>query len=555
MSDLLEKVGFKKKTHVGISLSANNFIELVCVDRVTRSVIRYASGNIKYNSAIREIIDFDEFTEVVEGLFDEAGLNPQECCVTLNLPNAHFGITTIDTSTDTPYIIENLQGELEDLYIFKRNEPAISYSYLEPKTNNSTNQKIAFAALQTKAIGQIIEIFDSLQIELVRIDNSYSAILKAIQYCDRFNKYVQPGEKTTILLITPNSCCTFSMDGNKIVDYAEEPLAVKSFSIEEVYATVSKIASGAIEKYSPQSLLIISETDEVNPETLSGQLKFEGEIDFVNKSVSNPNESFIDITGVGSEIDANMVSYLTIEAVGAAVADYDEFPLNINFMPPERISANQIEVGHYEVDMYRFIALILFIALLLSSLLGFTLKALLQSRINSVQTENQKKEEQIQVFVRRTNENVENSKKNIFPALKKIVDDNNNIVTAYGLLSTEIPEGVYIKKFVTNSDGGIGILGEAKTSDLVEAFATRLREKNGDLMVSKLSVNSSADVAPGAMAKGFTFEIKTQKTDVSLIEDEDLIKANLEGSMSSPDYNGVYNQIPSNNMVPPPPVI
>ena len=87
MSGLVENLGFKKKTHVGVSLSANNFIELVCVDDKTKSVVKYASGNIKYNNAIREIIDYDEFTEVLEGLFDEAGLDPSQCAVTLNLPN------------------------------------------------------------------------------------------------------------------------------------------------------------------------------------------------------------------------------------------------------------------------------------------------------------------------------------------------------------------------------------------------------------------------------------------------------------------------------------
>ena len=188
MSDLLEKLGFKKRTHVGISLSANNFIELVCVDKNTKTITRYASGNIKYNNAIREIIDYDEFTEVVEGLFEEAGLDPKECSVTLNLPNVHFGITSLDTTTDTPYIIENLQGEIEDLYIFKRNEPVISYSILDSSLGRN-QQNIVFSALQAKVIGRLLEIFDMMEVEVVRIDNAYSSLLKAIQFCDRFNRF------------------------------------------------------------------------------------------------------------------------------------------------------------------------------------------------------------------------------------------------------------------------------------------------------------------------------------------------------------------------------
>lgn len=562
MSDFLEKLGFKKRIHVGISLSANNFIELVCVDKTTRSVVRYASGNIKYNNAIREIIDYDEFTEVVEGLFEEAGLSPEECSVTLNLPNVHFGITSLENTSETPYIIENLQGEIEDLYIFKRNEPAISYSILPPILGRS-QQNIVYSAIQTKVIGRLIEIFDTMQVDLVRIDNSYSSLLKAIQFCDRFNKYVQKEEKTAILLITPNSCCTFYMNGNNIVDCFEEPIAVKSFSTEEVYSTISKIAANTISKNNPQSLLIISETDEVNSEFLASRLEFKGEVDCINKSI-NTNEQFIEVTGVGGEIDANMISYLTIEAVGAAVADYDDYPLNINFMPAERINPNIIEVGGYEVDLYRFVIVLLLSAVIIALFIGFGVKLILQGQIDSIQNSNRGTQDQIQVFKKRIDDNSENGRKNVFPTLKNIVDNNTTILTAYMLLSTEIPDNVYIKKFVTNPQGGIGILGEAKTSELVDVFVKGLREKNPDLMVSKLSINSSENMLPSKIENGFTFEIKTSSIDVSLNEQEDLIKDNIESAISNinnmplRERRGQINKVkkaPSSNLTPPPPVI
>ena len=60
---MLEKLGFKKRTHVGIALSANNYIELIYINKATKHVERYASGTVKYNNAIKEIIDFDEFSD------------------------------------------------------------------------------------------------------------------------------------------------------------------------------------------------------------------------------------------------------------------------------------------------------------------------------------------------------------------------------------------------------------------------------------------------------------------------------------------------------------
>ncbi len=545
---MLENLGFKKRTHVGISLSANNFIELVCIDKATKSVVKYSSSNIKYNNAIREIIDYDEFKEVIQDLFEDAGLTPSECSVTLNLPNVHFGITSMDNVSETPYIIENLQSEIEDLYIFKRNEPIISYSI--PDTHNSHARKnIIYSAIQTKAIVSLIEIFDSLEIDLVRIDNSYSCLLKSIQFCDRFNKFVQKEEKSTILLITPNSCCSFYMNGNVLTDYSEEPLAVKSFSSEEVYSAISKIASTAIEKNNPQSLLIISETDEVNPELLAQRLNFSGGIDCINKSI-NQNEQFIEITGIGSDIDANMVSYLTIEAVGAAASDFDDYPLNINFLPTERINENMVQVGDYEVDLYRFIIILLGAAIIAGLIIGGIFSGVYNSKIAQLEGKNTDSKSKIDVFKKRVEEeNVQ--KKNIFPTLTKLLDNNKIVVDVYSALSTQIPEGIYIKKYVINSNGGIGIVGEAKTSESVQDFVKGLRELNPDLMLSKLSINTENDAVQGLIKNGFTFEIKTSKVDVNLNEDEQMLNTNIQNTSST--INSQNSMTGGNNTLVPPP--
>lgn len=564
MSGLVENLGFKKKTHIGISLSANNFIELVCIDDKTKSVVKYSSGNIKYNNAIREIIDYDEFTEVLEGLFDEAGLDPAQCAVTLNLPNVHFGITAMDNESEEPFVIENLQSEIEDLYIFKRNEPEIRYQKFDSKKGRS-QKNVVFGAMQTKVIVKLIEIFEGLNCELVRIDTSYSSLLKAIQYCDRFNKYIGRDEKTSVLLITPNSCCNFYLEGNIILDLFEEPLAVKSFSTEEVYSTISKIATNTISKNNPQTLLIISETDEVNSELLASRLEFSGEIDCINKSV-NANDQFIDIAETG-DIDANMISYMTIEAVGAAVSNFDDYPLDLNFLPDEKISKNIVGVGGYEVGLERLAVVVLLIALLIGAAIGFAIKSTLGNATMNISEEAEGSREQVQVFKERIDKTAKRQSKNVFPVLKQIVENNTAVMNTYIALSTEIPETVYIKKFVANGDGGIGIIGEAKTSEEVTAFLKGLKEHKSDLSLIKLSVNTEHDPVPGKIKDGFTFEIKTTDHDVYMLDD------NFEvGSPAVPDPQEVApapapqrnaresraarrNNRSNNSMTPPPPVI
>lgn len=517
---MLEKLGFKKRTHVGISLSANNFIELVCIDKQSKTVVGYSSGNIKYNNAIREIIDYDEFREVVEGLFEDAGLSPQNCAVTLNLPNVHFGIAPMENDSSPMYIVDNIRDEIEELYIFKRNEPTISYSVLDSAGRGQKN--VVFGAVQTTTVGKIIEIFESLDAELVRIDTSYSSMLKAIQFCDKFKQYTQRGEKTSILLVTPNSCCSFYLNGPSLVDCMEEPLAVKSFSAEEVYSAISKIATNAISKNSPESLLIISETDEVNAELLAQRIGFQGNIDCLNKSL-NQNDEFIEVSGVGSNIDSNMISYMTIEAVGAACADYDEYPLNLNFLPGEMINENIVQVGDYEIDFIRFAILALVTGLVIGILIVAVVSFIVKAQKDAIDSKNTEYRGQIEVFDRRISDNKTSTGKSVFPILSKVLENNKSIVGVYTGLSTEIPETIYIKKFITNAQGGIGIIGEASTSESVQDFVKGLREKNSDLMLSKLSVNSKADLVPAKIPNGFTFEIKTSSNDISLDYDEDFI--------------------------------
>jgi thymidylate kinase len=83
------------------------------------------------------------------------------------------------------------------------------------------------------------------------------------------------------------------MRGNVITEYKEEPLAVKSFSPEEVHSTLSRISEETVKKNNSKGLLIISETDDVNAELLSQRINFSGTKDYINKSV-DVNDAYID---------------------------------------------------------------------------------------------------------------------------------------------------------------------------------------------------------------------------------------------------------------------
>ena len=530
---ILENIGFKKKFHIGISVSPNNFIELVAVDAKTKTVVTYASGNVKYNNAIREIIDYDEFADALETLFEDAGLLPSDCAVTLNIPNVQFGLTAIESAADEPYIKDNIQAEIEDLYVFKRsgNEPLIGYTKF-----NNMSRTVAFSAVQTKAVRKIIEIFDGLGCELVRIESSYTAFLKTLQYCDRFSKYMRREENVSILLVTANNCASFFVEDGLVTDFFEEPIAVKSFSKEEVYVTISKILTNAIGKNTPQSLLIVSETDEVDPAVLLSKIAFHGEADTVNKGI-NSNEKFIEVS-MDSGIDANMISYMTLEAVGAAVADLDEYPVDINFLPPDRVKKNIITVGEYEVEAANFTVAVIVFAIACAVIVGGILWGLITMQTNTLQEQSNAAQDQIQVF-KSNADSIKNKFQGLYPSLKSIVDKNKTTNDVFTALSTDIPENVYVKNFVTNEEGGMLIVGKAKSADTVREFVSSLKAKNNDLHLSKFAVDEE-NVSITGGASTYVFEIKTQSINISLDPEGE----NAEGDGKKKDKKVINGNVP-----------
>ncbi len=531
---LLENFGFRRKAHVSISISSNNFVELVYIDEQTKTVARYASGTIKYNTALREVMDPAEFAEVVAGLFEDVNLDPADCAVTLNIPNVQFGTDILDNPSDKSAVMENITDNLQDLYIFKKKDPAIRYVAID-NPNDKSLKTIVYSAVQEKAIFDLISILDEIGANLVRVETANCALLRSLFYCDRFNRFIKPGVDSIVLLINPISCTSFFLRGQSLGDVMEEPLALKSFSIEEIYSVITKIANTAISKHDPGALLVISETDEIDAEDLAKNINFKGEIDFINKNAKQ-NDDFIEIAD-NDEIDSGLASYITIEAVGAAVSDYYDFNLDLNFLPSERIPQNTIKIGELEGNLFVYLG----ICVVLGIAAALIIVAIAKMAVSTLTADlNGKAENSAQKISELNNRKTMqgDQKESIFPVLQTVNENNKAVIDAYIAISTEIPEDIYIKKFVANPQGGIGILGESRTSDAVNTFIKGLKEKNDNLMVSKLSLNDQLADPSVALPNGVTFEIKTSNADVyftnDLLDNQTFQNSNNSNNPSEP---------------------
>ncbi len=117
------------------------------------------------------------------------------------------------------------------------------------------------------------------------------------------------------MIIGQNSYSIISMFEKKIMEYYEEPLALKSFVDDEIYNAIISSAQLTLSGLPANHLLIISETDLVSAEVLSMKISVEGSVKFLECNKFSQGE----LLPVNLNILPSLALQITPEAVGAAV--------------------------------------------------------------------------------------------------------------------------------------------------------------------------------------------------------------------------------------------
>ena len=113
---------------------------------------------------------------------------------------------------------------------------------------------------------------------LTGIEVSLTSVLKALAFTGLAQEQMQSNTSWNLMLISSNGYSICSMVGKNIVDYYEEPLAIKSFEGDEIYNAISASAQITLMSYPANSLFVLSETDMVSAELLSRRIQTEGQI-------------------------------------------------------------------------------------------------------------------------------------------------------------------------------------------------------------------------------------------------------------------------------------
>lgn len=486
MNDVMTNLGLNSKTWVGISLSSNNLLELVCLDKATKSIANYACETVQYNSAIREIEDPDEFVDKVQTLFQKVDLSPKNCNVLLNLPNVHFGFSTLDPNISEEEISEVLLSEVEDLYIFKKNDPMIEFQVIG--RNQDTNQLlVVYSAIQRKTVDFVKECFSDIGATLVSVETTNSSLLKGIQY-SQFSSF--DFTSTSILHISANSYSIFNLNNNLLIDYYEEPLAIKSFSNEEVYGAIANAAAATLSKYNTQNLLVISETDEISAELLASQVSFPGNIEYIDRNKST-NGCFIEIRPEAAIIQ-DQIPYITIEAVGVAATMYEEFIISFSFIHDGKMQDYEtINILGHELNFMQYALLVILIGVIIAILINLVVGGYynskngdLQRDVNRIQSSNDDLRRQI------AEEQKNKSSQDLFTIAQNIQNTNQSDFAMLNALSTDIPPSVWIEKFMLASDAFTTVSGKSLSSGEIDEFFRNLQQRDPSLSLTRLELNT-----------------------------------------------------------------
>lgn len=517
LEELFSSFSGTKKEVVYLSVTPSVGLELIQVDVSTRTVLKYAYRHLEYNEALREIANVEMFKNAITELFQELRIDFKSNVI-LSLPTVFFGYKDLPLMLGDEAITEALTSEVEQSYVFKRHEPLISWFDSNASKSNEI-RKLFYSAIQKNTVEQIKEVISGLGANLVGIDVSISSLLKALIFCGLVEEQTQNGVSWNLLVVNSSGYSLCSMVGKNIVDYYEEPLAIKSFEDDEIYNAINASAQITLMSYPANYLYIVSETDLVSAELLAKKIHVDCNVDYCE------NNSFKkhDYLPVSLEILENTAKFISLEAIGCCVGHSINTSLKFNFLgkstseqdddPNESV---HVVIGSNEFDIspngarniVTILALVIllpcFIAILALPMAVKTKQASLdnvKSKLSAVEAELKK----IQQEQNRTPDFDVNTE------IKKVLKNNRAKLMAYTALGESVPRQLWLTYFIAKDDGKFDIKGRASNVEDVYLFFRNMKDSliNTKLRIHKLEMlsNSVEEAVQENVNNGYEFEI------------------------------------------------
>lgn len=533
LNNILSQLGVGSKDTVYLSVTPGVGLELIQLDISSRTVKNYAYRPLEYNESLRELVDIEAFKNAVTELFAELKINIKSNVV-LNLPMVLFGGKELPLLLADDAVTEALTSEVEQSYIFKRYEPVISWI----DANNSQSgdmRKLFYSAIQKNTIDDIKNALTELGATLSGVEMSLTSILKALAFSGLAEEQMKENISWNLMLITQSGYSICSMIGKNIVDYYEEPLAIKSFEGDEIYNAINASAQITLMSYPANYLSVISETDMVSAELLSKRLQTDGIVNFWE------NNSFKkqDALPVSLEVLEETAHKISLEAIGIAVGSNVNMPVKFNFLsgsasegaiddPNEPV---HVVLGTTEFDISpnaaRNVALAAAVVLLIPAIIAFMVVPMVAKQKQTLLDDVNAKLQQTDAEIKRLQE--EQNKQNDFDVnaeIKKVLGNNRSKLMAYTALGESVPKKLWVTYFVAKDDGKFDIKGDSSNVEDIYLFFRNMKDS---LISTKLRLHK--------------LEMKTESVDEAVTIDPN----------QPTDYEFEITNMTSAELNPPPP--
>ncbi len=502
LNSILSQLGVGRKEAVYLSVTPGVGLELIQLDVQGRTVKNYSYRPLEYNESLREISDIDAFKFAVSEMFEELKISLKSNVV-LNLPLVLFGSKELPLLLGDDAIQEALTSEVEQAYIFKRFEPVVSWCDSN-NVQSGDSRKLFYSAVQKKVIEDIKGALNELGITLVGVEVSLTSVLKALAFAGLAQEQMKDNVSWNLMLVTPSGYSICSMIGKTIVDYYDEPLAIKSFEGDEIYNAINASAQITLMSYPASHLYIISETDMVSAELLSKRLQTESVVTYLENN-SFKKQDFIPVSLEVLEETAHKIS---LEAIGVATGNVTALPVKFNFMVTSAGSEGlqddpnepvHVVLGSKEFDISpnaaRNLAVVIAIILLLpfgGAFVGIPMIAQQkQAQLDDINS----RLDQTNAEIKRIQD--EQNKSNDFDVNKEIetvMSNNRSKLMGYTALGESVPKNLWLTYFAAKDDGKFDIKGESKNVEDVYIFFKNMKDSliSTQLRLQKLQMKSNS---------------------------------------------------------------
>lgn len=504
---LIRTIFNSDKQTMGLSITPEGQIEGILFDGKTKTIQGYANyGNLEFNAA-KKMFETDDIAIAIDSIKSNLNINPKSRInVVLNLPNFYFDVveTSLDSYSSESQLIDRFALEAEQSFLFKKQvKPIISYKEM---CSNLTGQKLtAFCAAPQDTIEEIKETVESCGMDVIAIENSYSSILKAIEYFDLADEEIENHVFWCAILINQNSYSVLKFQGDNLQGVDDRPLTVNFYEKGEVnYAVASVIENQILNYHNFDSIILVNNSSDINAQELAAQLHGNFNVKYIENNGNRQKQFF----RTSLKVPQNKIPQISLFALGAAVyICQEEFILKFNLNDESEYSTavkNEIDLFGEKVELSEKNCLLLaLIPAIIIAVFFFSIGKIIDTNNKAKRNE----AATISAETKRIESEIEKIKKQMeqkheivyspLEEIERIMKNNNYNKMSFVALSKDLSRNMWLTYYYSNFDKQTLIRGRSQKLDDIYKFLSAVKNtiSGNNLFLSKMVMLKEDDAA------------------------------------------------------------